>query len=60
MDLECMAQVNREAVPQDSTEHLLHKATVLRMADIAVLPNMLIHRNRHREASKMRRQRNMS
>ena len=42
-------------MPLDPTEHLLYKATLPSLGDIVAL---LIHRNKHREAAKMRRQRN--
>ena len=45
-----------EAMPLYSTGHLLHEATLPRHAVKAALPN----RNKHREAAKMRRQRNMA
>ena len=53
MNLECPAQVIRKAVPPDPIGHLLHKAT-LQAQEIQQL--YLIHRNRQREAAKMRRQ----
>ena len=45
------------AVPLDSTGHLLREATLPRHR---VKQFYLIHRNKHREAAKMRRQRNMA
>ena len=54
--LECAAQMSGEAVPLDTTEHLLHKATLPSLGHMAAL---LVHRNKHRDAAKMRRQRNM-
>ena len=51
------AQVIKEAVPLGCTGHVLHKATHSSLGGIAALPNIHIQ---HREAAKMRRQRNMS
>ena len=44
-----------EAVPLDHTGHLLHEATLLRQESKHLC---VIHRNKHREAAKMRKQRN--
>ena len=55
--LECPAWVIGEAVPLDHTGHLLHEATLLRQESKHLC---VIHRNKHREAAKMRRQRNMA
>ena len=57
MHLECPAWVIGEAVPLDPTEHLLHWATLSSPGDIEA---HLIYSNKHREAAKMRRQRNMA
>ena len=54
--LQCPVWVIGEAVPSNPTEHLLHTGTLPRQRDIAALP---VHRNKHREAAKMRTQRNM-
>ena len=55
--LECPAWVIGEAVPLDHTGHLLHEATLLRQESKHLC---VIHRNKHREAAKMRRKRNMA
>ena len=55
--LEHLAWVTREAVPLGPTGHLLYKTTLPRLGNIADLPNII---NKHREAAKMMRQRNMS
>ena len=44
-------------MPLGHTGHLLYKAIQPRLGDIA---NLLKHRNKNREATKMRKQRNMS
>ena len=53
--LECPAWVTREVVPLDPTEYLLHKATLPSLQNTAALLN----RSKHKEAAKIRRQRNM-
>ena len=53
--LESAAQMIRKPVPLDPIEHLLYKAYQAQEMDQLYL----IHRNKHREAAKMRRQRNM-
>ena len=53
--LECPAQVTRD-IPLGPIVHLLYKNTLSN----GFIQLYLMHRNKHREAGKMRRQRNMS
>ena len=50
--LEQLTQVTRETAPLGPTEYLLHKATLLRLRDIAALLN---NRNKHRKATTMKK-----
>ena len=52
------AWVIGEAVPLDRIGHLLYQVTVPCLGDITALPNT--YRNKHREAAKMKSQRNMA
>ena len=55
MHLRHPAQMTGKVSPLGPTEHL-HKATLPSPGDVAALPK---HRNKHREAAKLRTQRNM-